>query len=378
MRAGTRGRRAKARTLAALLLTLVLGGCAAVPDVVAAPTATPEPESEFIGGVGDEVVLINCGMFVPIQAAADVLGAPVTEVIDQQYRPATTTPYAGVVAATMASLSIRFAGGHQCRYVLAGAEDGGPEVLVTVLPKGAAEFGLIEPDVNDGLANMLPAKLGDQAFSACRDGEWQGCRAEVLTGSTWLSISVSTPDLEPAVFEGYAAGVVESLGALKFAQPPGPARPDCGALVSPHDLSGPGALAGATGGDLLLLDDRASQTAATEVRGGLVECAWSGTDAGFSGVSLTIMPGAVGQFGYLELAELPSPIALETVDLAGEPGARWPDTGIEALAGCAADQCQVTVLADGVWLTVTTTGAAGLPGTTALATSAYARYAAAT
>jgi hypothetical protein len=48
------------------------------------------------------------------------------------------------------------------------------------------------------------------------------------------------------------------------------------------------------------------------------------------------------------------------------------------LAGCAEDQCQVTLLADGVWLTVTTTGAAGLPATTGLATAAYARYAAAT
>lgn len=375
MRTGTRGGRTKTRALAAVLLTFLLAGCTAPPVMKALPATPPEI---VIAGVGDEVVLINCGMFVPIQAAADVLGASVTEVIDQQYRPATTAPYAGVVAASMASLAVRLAGGHQCRYVLAGAEDGGPEVFVTVLPGGAAEFGLIEPDVNDGLGNMAPAQLGDQAFSACRDGEWQGCRAEVLTGTTWLSISVSTPDLEPAVFEEYATGVVESLGALKFDQPVGPARPECEALVSPHDLSGPGALVDATGGDLLTLDERASQTMATEIRGGLVECAWSGTAAGFSGVSLTVMPNAIGQFSYVPPAGLPSPIALEPVDLAGETGAHWPDTGIEALAGCADDQCQVTVLADGVWLTVTTTGAAGLPGTTALATAAYARYAAAT
>jgi hypothetical protein len=375
MRAGTRGRRAPARTLAAVLLSLVLVGCAADPGMKALPVAPPDI---MIGGLGDEVVLINCDMFVPVEAAADVLGVPGAELMSQQYRPAVTTAYSGVVADTMASLAVRFAGGHQCRYVLAGAADGGPEVLVTVLPGGAAEFGRIEPDVKDGLGDMVPTQLGDRAFSACRDGEWQGCRAEVLTGTTWLSISVSTPDLEPAVFSGYAAGIVESLGALKFDQPAQPVRPECDALVSPHDLSGPGALVDATGGDLLTLDDRASQRVATEVRGGLVECAWSGTGAGFSGVSLTILPGAVGQFGYLPPAGLNSTIALEPVDLAGEAGAHWPDTGIEALAGCAEDQCQVTLLADGVWLTVTTTGAAGLPATTGLATAAYAGYAAAT
>jgi len=65
------------------------------------------------------------------------------------------------------------------------------------------------------------------------------------------------------------------------------------------------------------------------------------------------------------------------VDLAGESGARWPDSGIESLGGCAGNQCQVTLVADGVWLTVTTTGPAGLAGTSALAAAAYARYAAA-
>ena len=384
MRTRVQGTIRPVRALAVLTLLMVvtgLTGCAA--GLGAAPPLAPAtaPAESVIAGVGDEVVLINCEKFVPIRSAAAMLGVPVTDLVDQHYPPATTTPSTGAVTAEMAAQAVRAAGAHQCRYIQAGgaadAESGGPEVVVRVLPNAAREFGRIEPDVNDGLNNMAPASLGDAAFSACRDGEWQGCRAEVLTGTTWLSISVQTPDPAPAAFHDYAAEVVDSLGALKFAQPSSPARPECGTLLSPHDLTGPGALADPTGGDTLTLDDRASQTVAAQVRGGLVGCAWTGgsaVDDGYGGVQLTILPGADGLWGHTPPAELSSLIALQPADLADEPDASWPASGVESLAGCEADQCQVTLVADGVWLTVTTTGAAGLPGATALATAAYARY----
>lgn len=365
-------------------LTGCAAGLRAAPPAPIPPAPSATPDYQVIAGVGDEVVLLNCEMLVPIGAAAEVLDVPVADLIDQQYPPAPTAPSAGAVDEAMAAQAVRKAGGHQCRYVLVGAELGGPEVLVTVLPNGVAEFGRIEPDRNDGL-HLRQAGLGDQAFSACGDGDWQGCRAEVLTGTTWLSISVQTPDPDPAAFHEYATGVVESLGALKFAQPPGPPRPECGTLLSPRDLSGAGVLTDETGGDILVQDDRGSQALAAQARGGLVKCAWSeaaGSAAGDSAtgssrVELTILPGAEGLWGYTPPAGLPSSITLQPVDLADEHGARWPASGVESLAGCAADQCQVTLVADGVWLTVTTTGVAGQPGTAALATAAYARYTAA-
>ena len=367
----------------AAALVALLAGCSA-PLGPSALLPTPSPVPTFIAGVGDEIVLINCEMFVPIEAAAEVLGVPAADVIDQQYLPATTSPYPGVVAEAMATQAVRAAGGQQCRYVLAGAEDGGPQVLVTVLPNAADEFGRIEPDVNDGLRNLVPVELGDQAFSGCRDGEWQGCRAEVMIGTTWLSVSVSTPEPDPAAFQAYASGVVDSLGALKFDQPLAPARAQCDTLLSPHDVRVSGALVDASLSDWLVLDDRSTQNGAARVRGGLVDCIWSGTDdaanatpIGHSGVALTILPGAAGLWAYSSPTALPSTIALVPVDLAGESGARWPDSGIESLGGCAGNQCQVTLVADGVWLTVTTTGPAGLAGTSALAAAAYARYAAA-
>jgi hypothetical protein len=381
MRSSAGTRAARAVTTAMIVLTLVLTGCAAHPSPTArseSASATPVPEHTLIAGVGDDIVLINCAVSVPLESAAGVLGVTVAQVIDQQYPPAVVTPYAGVVAAEMADQAVRAAGGHQCRYVLADGEYGGPEVFVSVVPDAVGAFGRIEPDVNDGLRNLAPAELGDEAFSACRDGEWQGCRAEVLTGTTWVSISVGTPDLDPALFQEYAAGVVESLGALTFAQSDAPARADCAALLSPDELAGAGAMVDATVSDWLVLDERSSQSAAARVRGGLVDCAWTGTgagaDAASSGVALTILPGAEGRWGYRPPAEMASPIVLAPVDLAGEADAAWPAAGVESLGGCAADQCQVTLLADGVWLTLTTTGPAGLAGTTALATAAYARY----
>lgn len=375
-------RRIPVVAVAAAVLAL-LAGCAATPGP-SALLPTPSSGPTFIAGVGDEVVLLNCEMFVPIAAAAEMLGVPVADVIDQQYPPAATTPYPGAVAAAMATQSVRAAGGQQCRYVLAGAEDGGPRVLVTVLPNAAAEFGRIEPDVNDGLRNLLPAELGDQAFSGCRDGEWQGCRAEVLIGTTWLSISVGTPEPDPAAFQAYASDIVDSLGALKFDQPLAPARTECDTLLSPHDVSVSGALVDASLSDGLVLDDRSNQNGAARVRGGLVDCSWSGTGGaasvtpiGYSGVALSILPGAEGLWAHSSPTALPSTITLVPVDLAGESGARWPHSGIESLGGCAGDQCQVTLMADGIWLTVTTTGPAGLAGTSALAAAAYARYVAA-
>jgi hypothetical protein len=383
MRAETLGRRAQARVVGTVAMLLLLTGC--VPGAQnASPTpgsASPTPDSIAIAGVGDEVVLLNCEMFVPLADAAQVLGVTAADIIDQQFPPDDAS-YAGALAEAMAVHAARWAGGHQCRYVVAGdapadGEGRNPEVFVSVLPDGADAFDAIEPDVNDGLNNLAPAQLGDRAFSACRGGEWQGCRAEVLIGSTWLSISVGAADLDPGVFQGYADGVVTSLGALKFAHGSKTPRPDCDALLSPHDLGGAGATLEATGGDLLALDDRASLTMAARARGGLVSCGWSGTDASvgsYSGVTLTILPSAGAAWRYAPPTGIGSPIALEPQDLAADAEPGWPTSGVEALGGCANGECQVTLLAGDVWVTVT--GTAGMPGTRALAAAAYTRYAA--
>jgi hypothetical protein len=380
---GARGRRSSARTAVALALMLALTGCVPGPEAVkGAPAPTPSPS--FTAAVGDEIVLINCAMFVPLDDAAEVLGLAAGDIIDQHFPPATASNADGVTEA-MAVHAGRVAGGHQCRYVRAGAGEGnsGPKVLVTVLPDAVAEFDAIQPDMIDGSITLVPAELGDRAFSACHDGEWPGCRAEVLTGTTWLSISVAAADLDPADFQAYGEGVVESLGALKFAHPAGVSRPDCDALVSPHDLSGAGAMLDPTGGDLLALGTTSSQATAMRARGGLVSCSWSGSDAsidaggsGRNGMSLTILPNGGSSWRYAPPADIPSSIALEPLDLAADADADWLGSGVEALGGCADGRCQVTLLAGDAWVTVTTTGTAGLPGARALAEAASIRYAA--
>ena len=355
---------------------MLLAGCAASP--VTDPSAVPtSPGPTVIAGVGDEIVLINCAMYVPLDAAAGVLGLPVAEVVDQQDPPVADDAYPGAVAEAMAAPALRMAGEHHCRYMGSAADEGGPEVRVSVLPNGASEFGLVEPDVNDGLRNMLPAALGDEGYTACRDGEWQGCRAEVLIGSTWISISVASHDLGPDAFLAYAGGVVDTLGALTFEQQARASRPECGALLSPHDLNDSGALGDATGGDMLGLDDRKSQNIAARAHGGLVSCAWSGESAA-SGVALTILPDAGGLWAVTPPAAIPSTVPMQSVDLSAQPDAEWPASGVEAMAGCGDDQCQVTLMAEGTWLTVTAPAEAGLSGATALAAAAYQRYAEAT
>ena len=69
---------------------------------------------------------------------------------------------------------------------------------------------------------------------------------------------------------------------------------------------------------------------------------------------------------------------MQSVDLSAQPDAEWPASGVEAMAGCGDDQCQVTLMAEGIWLTVTAPAEAGLSGATALAAAAYQRYAEAT
>lgn len=328
--------------------------------------------------MGDEIVLLDCATVVPVAGAAEVLGVPAAELVARSSTDVTTVSATTTVGEMMASESLRAAGHYSCRYALATGESADsvdPVVLVSMLPDAAAEFTAVQPDSNDGLNNMAPVDLGDTAFSACRDGEWQGCRAEVLAGTTWLSISVATPEPDPAAFLAYARTVTDSVASLKLARPAGPVRPDCGYLLSPHDLTMSAGLDNPVGGDVLDVAESGSLAVAGMVRGGLVDCAWSGdSDAGYRGVALMILPGRGGSWSAMPPGVAASTAALGAVDLSAEADASWPASGVQALAGCDADGCQVTLLADGVWLTVMTAGATDPTAATALAVAAYARY----
>nr|RZI34140.1 hypothetical protein BJQ95_03278 [Cryobacterium sp. SO1] len=325
--------------------------------------------------MGDEIVLLDCASVVPMAGAAEILGVPAAELAARSSADVTTVSATVTVGAMMASESLRAAGHYTCRYELATGDEGGPVVSVSMLPDAAAEFRSAQPDSNDGLNNLAPADLGDEAFAACLDGEWQGCRAEVLAGSTWLSISVSTPEPDHEAFLAYARTVTDSVASLTLARPAGPARPDCGYLLSPHDLTVSAGLGDPAGGDVLNLAESGSLTVAAEIRGGLVDCAWSADgDAGYSGVVLMVLPGRGGSWSAMPPGVAASTAELVTVDLSGEKGASRPASGVQALAGCGAGGCQVTLLAGGVWLTVTTPRAADSVSATALAVAAYARY----
>ncbi|TFC01702.1 hypothetical protein E3O42_10055 [Cryobacterium adonitolivorans] len=359
--------RGAAARIAALALVVLLAGCAAGPD-----PSTPTPGDIVVAGVGDEIVLLDCATVVPVTGAAEVLGVRADELAAQWSTDGTTVPATATVSEMMAAEALRSAGHYECRYALAAGATGGPAVSVSMLPDAAAEFARVQSDSNDGLNNMLPADVGDQAFTGCRGGEWQGCRAEILVGTTWLSISVGTPEPDPAALLAYARTVTDSVASLKLARPAGPTRPECGYLLSPHDLTTSAGLNDPSGVDALDLGEPGSLAVAGQIRGGLVSCAWS-TEAGSPGVALMILPGR-GSWTAMPPGVAVSTAALDPIDLSAESGARWPASGVQALAGCSGDGCTVTLLADGVWLTVTAAGATDSSSATALAVAAYARY----
>jgi hypothetical protein len=381
MRARIKGGTLPARLGAAAALLVLLAGCASTPSPSALlPAPSPTPTAFAEAGVGDEIVLLTCSTVVPVVAVAGVLGVPVAGVVELPGSTGTLPPFSDDVGTVMATEAMRHAGLHGCRYGQAGLGENGSTVTVSMLPDAAAEFGLARAVAEDGVGAFASSDLGDAAFSGCRDGEWQGCRAEVLVGTTWLSISVGASGLDPAGFAAYAGTVVDAVTPLKLARPLMPPRPECGSLLSPHDLSDTGGLAAATGGDALS-PHVGSLAVAAEIRGGLVQCAWSSGsgDAGNQGVVLTILPGSASSWASMTPAVVFATDTLPAVDLSQAPNAEWPSSGVQSRGACTVAGCEVTLVADGVWLTVvtsSTSGATDLSVASALAAAAYARYAA--
>lgn len=373
------------RVAAAGTLLVMLAGCvdgrSLVPDL-----ATPAPTVTTAVEVAEPDPRLDCAAVMPLDAVAGILGVAAADLVLTLDR----RPPGSAEAVKMAALRVAMAdaaqaasGEQSCRYAVAAAGDqAGPYATVSVLPDSASYFGLAEPDANDGLP-MPPAELGDSAFSYCRSGEWDGCRAEVLVGTTWLSVTVATQDLEESTFLDYARTVVQAVAGLSLSRPDDAPRAECAALLSPHDLDGPGRLVVPDGGELAPVGGRSFSFIVPQYLAGLVDCSWVGTgEAGVipaehSAVGLMILPDAGQSWSKASPADLPSTIPLLPVDLSGQSGAHWPAAGVQALGGCAADQCEVTLLAGDVWLTVTTSGPADLAGAQALAAAAYTRYAAA-
>ena len=367
------------RVLAVGTLLVLLTGCTGGQDLL--PTVpTPTSTAAVVAEPSAQTVRLDCAVVVPSAGVAGILGVPEGDLVlgDAERSTDGYAPNSEVVAIDMTAAAVEASGQQSCRYAVPAGEDAGPSVLVTVLPDSASYFALTEPDPNDGHP-MLPVDLGDAAFFACRGGEWDGCRAQVLVATTWLSITVGMPEPDEAEFLAYAGTLVDAVAGVTLPVAVVPPRADCATLLSPHDLTIEGRLVGASGGDITPVGSGNFRFEVPAYRAGLVDCSWaSDQSASWDRVHLTVLPAAGEAWQKMKFAALNSPIALQKVDLSSEPDAGWPATGVAALSGCAGADCQVTLLAGDVWLTVTTTGPADLADATALAVRSYARYAAAT
>ncbi|TFD87965.1 hypothetical protein E3T61_12605 [Cryobacterium lactosi] len=364
------------RGVAGAALLVLLAGCTAGPGSIAlVPSSTPTVTDA--APAATDGVRLDCSVVVPAAGVAGVLGVPVEDLIlgDPVQQTDGFAPSTALVGIAMASAALEASGQQSCRYVVPAGDDPGPSVVVTVLPDSGTYFTLTEPDSNDGHP-MAPVELGDAAYYACRGGEWHGCRAQVLVGTTWLSITVAMQEPADDAFLAYAATMVDQVRHVTLPDPLVPPRAECPTLLSPHDLTAAGRLVGASGGDVTPVGSGNFRFQVPAYRAGLVDCSWaSDQSAPWDVVRLTVLPAAGDAWRSMAFGALNSPIALQAVDLAREAGAAWPKAGVQAYSGCAESDCQVTLLAGGVWLTVTTTGPADLADATALAVRAYARYA---
>lgn len=373
MRARNRVTAATHRVVAAGALLVLLTGCSggAEPSSSAAPTAMAQEV--------EDLAPLDCPAVVPAAGVAGILGVPVEDLAQVYPDPATAeaSPNSEAVAIVMAAAAREASGEQSCGYWAAVGTEDESSVRVSVLPDSARYFALTEPDSNDGHP-MLPVDLGDSAFFACRGGEWDGCRAQILVGESWLSVTVARQEPDETEFLAYAGTLVGAVAEVTLASPPIAARVECPALLSPFDLTESGHLVDAGGGDITPVGSGNFRFEVPAYLAGLVDCSWgSDQGAGRDRVHLTVLPAARNAWSHASIASLNSSIPVQPVDLSHEADARWPEAGIEALSGCSDDECQVTLLADDVWLTVTTTGPADLADATALAVRAFARYAAA-
>lgn len=364
------------RGVAGAALMVLLAGCAAGPGTTSdLPSSTPTVTDA--APAATDSVRLDCSVVVPAAGVAGVLGVPVEDLVlgDPVQQTDGYAPSTALVGIAMAAAAREASGQQSCRYGVPDGDDPGPSVSVTVLPDSETYFTLTEPDSNDGHP-MAAVELGDAAYYACRGGEWHGCRAQVLVGTTWLSITVAMQEPVDDGFLAYAATVVDTVAHVTLPDPLVPPRVECPTLLSPHDLTAAGRLVGASGGDVTPVGSGNFRFEVPAYRAGLVDCSWaSDQSAPWDAVKLMVLPVAGHAWGSMAFGDLNSPIALQEVDLSREAESGWPTTGVAAYSGCAEAECQVTLLAGGVWLTVTTSGPADLADATALAVRAYARYA---
>lgn len=300
----------------------MLAGCTGGPSS-GAETGTGSASASESASVAP-LTRLDCDALLPVERASETLGLPADRL--EGSRDGAVRPSSELIRA-------------------AAEENGGLLTCSWFEQDGPASIvASAATDAGDAFA-ALPAgpalAAGDAASGACAEGS---CTAQVLAGSTWVSLAVigapATLDLA-----ALASSIADSADGRLNDVIAGTA-PVCADLLTAEQLTSLAGLAQPVAGAGTEGATPSTAGAAAAARAGLASCTWTDASAAtYSGLSVDVLPSGEEGWRTLSLTTGLS-IPLAPVDGLGE----------RAISGCSAGTCEVDVLAEDVWWRVVVTG----------------------
>ncbi|SMH49713.1 hypothetical protein SAMN06295885_3393 [Rathayibacter oskolensis] len=170
------------------------------------------------------------------------------------------------------------------------------------------------------------------------------CDIDVLTGSTWITIELTSAPASVDLASLAADTAGAAVGSLE--EPITATAPLCADLLTPEQLTTTAGLAQAAPGAGTEGTTPETAAGAAAARAGYASCTWTdATSSAYAGVTVDALPN--GEEGWRNLS-LTSGLAIPLEPLDG--------LGERALSGCDDTSCEVDVLAGDVWWRVLVTG----------------------
>ena len=340
-------------TAGSLVLIAALAGCSV-------PTHTrPAPPLRTTSSA-TPTVTVDCDEVLPIAMAAATLDlgastlrhpAPSTDDTDGVFQ--------GAVPAAIRAEAHAASGAIDCEWTTPRPaasvhdDDGSMPafIAVSVLPDAATAFAAIEPDADDGLNDFVAAQVGDEGYMACRDGEANQCRVETLKDGSWVSVTISPQPADHQTAIDLAATVattVRGLGSPASRR----ASASCESVLPDDEVMAATKMTHVTVENDNELGARSNLGGAAVALTGLVACSWSSGDNGsldeFSIVAVPV--AAIARPDSVSGGTTSTTALVPFSDLGGDG---FSGDGLE---GCEPDYCEVDVLTDTVWLSVSSRG----------------------
>ncbi|MBO0983290.1 hypothetical protein [Rathayibacter sp. SD072] len=306
-----------------LIAGVALAGCSGAPapeGSASVSASAPAPASASAAPASE----LDCDSLLPVSRASEALRLPADRL--EGSRDGAVRSSAELIRAAAEENG----GLLTCSWF----ETDGPASVVA----SAAE------DAADAFA-ALPAgpalAAGDAASGSCTDG---GCTAQVLVGSTWVSLALT--GAPTALDLAALASATADSASGRLDEVVAGSGPVCADLLTTEQLTSLAGLVQPTPGAGTEGAPITTAGAAAAARAGYTSCTWTdAADAAYSGISVDALPS--GEEGWRTLSLTTGlAIPLSPVDGLGE----------RAISGCSAGTCEVDVLADGVWWRVLVTG----------------------